>query len=1163
MSTYDFIFGAAGSGKSRYIYDWLSRSAAAEPDKKFYLFVPEQNTFKAQRAIIEYSEVHGMLNLDVLSFQLLFYRVMEELGIKKYLVLDDMSKSLLIRKAALDADKEGSLRFYSTRLGSRGFIEQLKNLISEFMQYDVSTEGIRAVSDRVPEGMLKSKLEDVSAVYERFNVYLKDRAIVPEEMPAILMRHLADSELLKNSVLVFDGYTGFTPIQLKLIEIMLSSNVRARFSFTIPEGENPYRFDSEDITDLWWLSKKNIAAVIEAASRAGAVPSRLSLESAWVGTHAALRKEDVKEDSPHIFISKRPRHSEGIYINPAENIVSEVREAIRDIKYNALEKGIRYKRMAMIVTDPDNYNEIIKREMSAEDIPYFMDDKAAAIGSPIIELFRSAFAIIHNGVRYDEIIRFIKNPILTIDDSAKQEVYELDNLFRKSGIRSITALKKMFSGTLFEEDIECVLRLKESLSKGGDLNGMIDAVRAFATEMNLEQRLQALADRLECMGMLKEAYENRRFLGLIDELFSRLKATLGREASDTEEFINLLEACFINMKGGMIPETMDMLTVGDLKRSRIDDIDVLYILGANEGLLPSSVTGGGIFSDLERIEIERINSGLPEGERFELAPDDTLDSCIQSFYLYLMMNKPSKRLVISYAAKGRDERTLKPSGVIKELENEALVFERDDMPVSVNDALRVLAEAISHAGNAAQALMGAQTAAGYETGAAAQPYPERRAVTGEQTKQSKAQIDTWEGYRLYRRLLEEPSSVHRAQMIMKAAFYEHTNDKLSKQTAERLYSKVLSGSVSRLEQYEQCPFAHFISYGLRLKEREKFDIEAIDFGNLYHGALNFIFTAAEKRGTSIASMDEAELNELCDKAVNEVIASYRENRMFADARSRFLAEKVGRITKNTINTLKYQLDMGEYQTLGTELEFKFREGRTDLYGKIDRVDYAEKKDTGRDKGKIYVKVIDYKSGDDEFDIDKVRGGLQLQLAAYTDFAVRTVKERKGNDNDVIPAGMFYYNIDDPSADYTKLKSRARDEIIAESAELKRNELRMNGAVLDDMEVLESIDRSLAGKGGAGDKEQALSTILKGSKVLKRITPLTSEEFDALREFISERMRQDAEDILDGNIEAKPYRYGSKTGCEYCRYKAICGFEPGADRNAYRWIKKAAGGSKPL
>ncbi|MDO4961928.1 MAG: ATP-dependent helicase, partial [Eubacteriales bacterium] len=260
----DFIFGDAGSGKSTYIYKWITQEAESHPDRSYFLFVPEQHTLKAQRELIRYSSRNGMLNLDVLSFQLLAYRVMDELGIEKPVMLDEVSKSILIRKAVIEAADE--LEVYKRKINSAGFVNQIKSLISELYQYDVDIDRLKEAGRESGVPLLSAKINDVYTIYKHFRDKLTERAVIPEETAYLLLSYISASALLNDAVVVFDSYTGFTPIQIKIIEHIMTKAARVRFSVTIPREAGPYR-SNNDISDLYWMSRETVSALCKAGER--------------------------------------------------------------------------------------------------------------------------------------------------------------------------------------------------------------------------------------------------------------------------------------------------------------------------------------------------------------------------------------------------------------------------------------------------------------------------------------------------------------------------------------------------------------------------------------------------------------------------------------------------------------------------------------------------------------------------------------------------------------------------------------------------------------------------------------------------------------------------------------------------------------------------------
>ena len=100
------VVGASGSGKSTTLYSRIIKESMENKDKNFLIIVPEQYTMSTQRLLVSMHPNKCIMNIDVLSFNRLAYRVFEELGAAVHAVLDDTGKSLVIRKLVEDNIKD-------------------------------------------------------------------------------------------------------------------------------------------------------------------------------------------------------------------------------------------------------------------------------------------------------------------------------------------------------------------------------------------------------------------------------------------------------------------------------------------------------------------------------------------------------------------------------------------------------------------------------------------------------------------------------------------------------------------------------------------------------------------------------------------------------------------------------------------------------------------------------------------------------------------------------------------------------------------------------------------------------------------------------------------------------------------------------------------------
>lgn len=1214
--SYGFIFGAAGTGKTTYLYQHLTKEALLHQEKRYFLFVPEQNTLRAQQELIAASSRHGMLNLDVLSFQLLAYRVLDELGIYKPDILDEMSKSMLLRASCRTVAEE--LQVYRKKIDQAGFIAQLKSALSEFYQYNITPEKLCALSEQAKETnqLLSGKLSDLSKIFAAFRDKLDSKTTVAEEIPILLLKHLQRSALLDGAELYFDGYTGFTPVQLDIIGGLMSKAEKLCFAVTIPREAAPYRREASPaaVSDLFWLSKETVAKVSELGERNG------------------LRRD---EDRFFEKILHEPQLSVSLVRDPKEEVrllTDRIRSLCRVPQREAKEMlegtasetsagpnraHFRYRDIAVAVSDLASYRELLKDACTEAEIPYFMDDPADGRRSALAELVRAALGVLSEGYSYEAVLSYLRSPLVQTD----RELTDLcDNYIRARGFRSRKAYEEVWERscrgmeTLDLRPIEAYKRAKlaplfdlqdRMRGSGKTAAERLSVLRQYLEDCGAAERLTAFCARLSAEGFAAEAEENRRFYELVLNLFLRMESVLGAEKLTFPEFTGVLEAGFSELRAGMLPQVIDRVVIGDLKRSRFDGISALFILGVNDGLIPSVVSGGGIFTDMERQEILQSNEA-------ELAPADRTDSCIQRFYLYLAMRKPSRALYLSFCKNDMQGKRLKPSVILADLKAQEaahgrrlLIAEETAETIhSEEEALLYLAEAFSEGkyedpqvltvwqylkkANERQAPLSGRPSDGTERSAGPDESQEMMRTERTAPAGAAAGITAETGAA---EIGQPERKISPADRLLAASLFHHEGGRLPEETARRLYGEVLYGSVTRLEQFAKCPFAHFLRYGLRLGERQQYELAALDLGNLYHNALDFAFRRLSADGRELTALSEEELRQLSEESVEEAAAEYNNQIMQSSARSRYLCGRVRRVTDRTLWALRNQLKKGDFRLYGCELPFRYDAENLSLHGRIDRVDVCEM------DSRVYVKVIDYKSGRTKFDLSLIYDGMQLQLVTYMNIALKKARAAFPG-KEAAPAGMYYYHIDDPVAEYAdglalkqgvtlaaagsvaeradtvqavgqpELARRAdvQDNAVqgtnaavsavdpAAVSEALLRQLRMNGLSSSAPEALRHLDRALM-EAGSGEST-VVPLKLKDGAVQPRSSKTEDEAgFLALGERVSRNMQEMTDEILSGEIAAKPYRSAQGSSCDYCPYHSVCGFDRRLPGFSYRTAGK--------
>lgn len=1127
-----FYFGPSGSGKSHRIYEEIMQRAAQEPGRNFLIIVPDQFTMQTQKDLVMRSDRGGILNIDVLSFGRLSHRILEEVGTKEMPVLDDTGKSLVLQKIA--ADLKEQLPAMGSLLHKQGYIHEVKSAISEFMQYGISTQDMdKLIASAEKRGALAVKLRDLKTLYRGFQDYIRDHFITTEETLDVLRRSLVKSKILPDSVVVFDGFTGFTPIQNRLIQELMRVCEETIVTVTIGEEEDPYQMDGEQ--KLFHLSKKTVADLVKLAAEAEVTrgedvfvkggPNRFTEAPALCYLEQNMFRYQYepyteKQCEIRMFEALSPReevHQTALYI----------RKLIR-------EEGLTYRDIAVVIGDLEGYASYVETEFGQLEIPCFLDRTRGIVLNPMIEYIKSALQLYIRDFSYDTVFHFLRSGMA---DISREEIDELENYVIRTGARGYRTYSRLFTRKTeemqqgsgqedterAEETMERLNRIRQQFADTVEILHMaprakageyVDHLYDFLEQNQVQQKLLNYQQRFEQEGDLAKAREYAQIYRLVMDLLDQIYELLGEEEISLQEFADILEAGFGEITVGTIPQNVDRIVVGDMERTRLKQVKVLFFLGVNDGNIPKNASKGGIISDMDREFL--IESGT------EMAPSPRQQMYIQRLYLYLNMTKPSERLYLSYAKVNSDGKGIRPSYLID----------------TVRKLFPQLAVEYPQNRSRLEQIEGRQEGARY--------LAEELREYADGTLREEERQDFYLMYRAYE---ADPEGRDR---LTAAAFRRYKESGLSRIVARALYGRQLENSVSRLETYAACACRHFLQYGLSLQEREEFGFEVSDMGNVYHAVLeNFAGKLAES-GRTWWDFDENFATQAIKEAVEGYAATYGETVLYSSARNEYAITRMSRILTRTVLTLQQHLKQGSFQPDDYELSFRFAEDldsihvdlseeeKMHLQGRIDRIDVSE------DAEHVYVKVIDYKSGNKKFDLAALYYGLQLQLVVYMNAAME-LESRKHPDKEIVPAALLYYHIDDPTIEtpVELTQEQINEEILTK--------LRMNGVVNSDPAVVERLDRFLQDKSKVIPVEKK-----KDGSFSARSGILSREELHVVSAYVDTKIRQIGREILDGKIAANPYEKGNEEACTYCAYKKVCGFDgsiPGYEKRQLEDLDK--------
>jgi ATP-dependent helicase/nuclease subunit B len=1120
------FLGSAGSGKSYQLYREVIEESKRNPNTNYLVIVPEQFTLQTQKDIVTMHPEHGVMNVDILSFLRFAYRIFEEVGGNDYPILEDTGKSMVLRKVV--AEKRKDLILFGTNVKKTGFINELKSLLSELYQYNVGEEDfekMQEVAQKKP--VLKAKLADLHTVYEGFRDFMKERYITAEEIFMVLNQVIDRSEWLKGTVICLDGFTGFTPCQYQLLLRMLGAAKKVMVTVTLDPREEMNQMGGEH--QLFGLSHKTIQKLYKIAEEAQADIEAPVYAEKRSGSKVPFRfhKSEALAVLEHNLFrypyDSCEKDQDDIRIYCTRDRNAEVAFAAREIKRLVREEGYRYRDVAVVTGDIKEYGRIAKRLFLQSEIPCFIDYKKDILSNPFVELLRAAVIVISEDFSYEGVFRYLRSGMTGCSEA---EIDMLENYVLATGIRGHKRWAEPFVRRYrsrqplqldrineirekFMEEIEPLYVVLKDREK--TLRDYTTALYHLGVSLKIEQKLEQYRSSFVEAGQPLIAKEFEQVYRIVMDLYDQMVLLLGDEQCSLKEFGEILDTGFVEVKVGLIPPGVDEVVIGDTERTRLKDIRALFFIGVNEGIIPRAIGTGGILSDIERELL--INNDI------ELAPTKRQQAFTDQFYIYLNMTKPKEKLYITYHKVNDEGKSVNPSFIInkvKQLFPKLLIIDETDireellfdLPGAVeqilrDDGLKYLTE-------------------------------------GLRNYNQKEVSDLWRELYLY--YSKDPNKRWILDKLVEGAFFINKEMGISKTAARLLYGSELKGSVTRLEKYAGCAFAHFLAYGLSLEQRQEYKLAVPDIGTIFHNAIDHFSKRLDTDEFTWHTIPDDVREQWARESVAYAVEQYESSVLRSSARNEYMIKRMERITVRTLWALCNQIKQGAFEPWGYEKQFNHvPDLMLNLTGRIDRLDIYEEED------KVFVRVIDYKSGNTYFDLSSVYYGLQQQLSVYLS-ATLDYLNKEYNGKEIVPAGIFYYHIDDPIV----AKSEQAEEDIYKS-------LRMNGLVNEDKRIIGLMDSKLAGE-DEKLRASAKSDIIpvetnKEGELGKRSVVATKKQLKALIDYVNGKLSKDSKLILEGDSVLNPYRMGERNACAYCEYRGACGFDSRLPGYSYRNLAK--------
>ncbi len=1067
------VYGKSGTGKSEWIFSEMEKAAK---DRHVYLLVPDREAVMAESRA---ASLEGAGNIEVLTFGRLCNTLFRRYG---GLCVDHIGKGAkkLIMRNVMRAIAP-MLKEYGASAESFGIYEKMTALRTVFYQDCIFPRDLdRASKELGLDTPLGAKLSDLSFIFAAFDAEVVSRWEDPDGMLSRAESLLSEHDFFHDSVVFLDSFTSFSAQQMDIVTHIMrgASDVFLTLPY-LPEERNEasVRFLAGTDDRLRRAAKRAGIENVDSITLRGAKRYE-SDEIAFLSTEISA------QTSVSAVWEKEPQD---ITLVRAANVFAEAESAALDI-CRAVRGGLRYRDIAVIVRDTASYEGVLDAVFRKYDIPYFLSSRKEIAEKAFVKFIFSAFSVVERGFRGEDVIAYIKTGFSGL---SAEETSLLENYIVKWHLRG-----KLFTndepwnmhprgyGFAFADEDHGVLahlaEMKETvvvpLKAFSAANRAVKTVKERATllfdflsGLHIAELLTEKAEEAKARGDRASAMETVQLWNVFCETLDQLVTSAGDSEATLSEFSEMLRMLFLETDIGKIPTSVDEVVISGAAQTLTGGHKYVYIIGAAEGVFPQKVSEDGLFSEYEKSALAALHVEL--SDRLEKRVSEEL------YYFYRAAMMPSKRLYISfshYSLSGAEER---PSvGVKRILKLFPKLTIRDFELSAPIDLVEGKAAAFEHA-----------TAFSGSLGKALREYYENDADYAEKL-----------------RYMKMPLSAEKTT--------------LSAENAELLFPGKLTTSYTRLEKFIKCRFAYFCEYELKLRDDSPAHFGAVDIGSFMHGVL-------EKTVKWIAEGGDGDIAEGVRNIAGEYLSElFRRDMETLPKRLRHLFDYLCKSAEIFARRMKEEFAESKFHPCDFELSVS-RDGNAvtpmrlvsedvsvELRGKIDRVDMYE------GDGKLYIRVVDYKTGDKTFDMKNVRLGLDMQMLLYL-FSIWENGEKRYH-GEILPAGVVYAGIKPPQVDLAIGEQGTEDDI----------SVKTSGLFLKDEEILRAMDPALSGK-WIPVKE---SDIGKDKPNLMGL-----DAFLSLKEEVTETVLRYASELKTGKAYAKPMAAGGTSPCEYCRMRAIC------------------------
>jgi len=860
----NLIYGRSGTGKSEYIYRDIDKKI--NDFKNIYIVVPEQSNLTSEKKFFEITGRKSLFNVEVLTLSRMAYRISNELDIE-HKHLSKIGKSMLIYD--LLSKNKKNLNFLGK---SEKNIEIVDKLFTELKKHNIVVEDLR--NTELEDRYTNLKLNDVKILYENYEEYLSDTLIDENDELTILAQNIKKSKMFDNSSIYIDDFFGFTPQEYQVFEELCKKCEEISVAISLDNIETNKNKES----DIFYFNRKYAKKILEIADNQNCDIKLINLDKPYRFKNKELLQLEKNLSYNYMQYNEK---TQNIELFLASNPYSEIENVAKTIYNLVKNQGYKYREIGIITNDIENYSVDSKAIFAKYDIPIFIDEKKDLNQNILIKYIVALLEIFQNNWSYEAVFNYLKIGLLDFED---YDIYLLENYCKKWGIKGSKWYKREFNyeplndiqeklENMRKQSVKPLINFKQNFSENKTVLELTKNIYEFLIKNNIVENLDRKIKSYENQEISNEYNTSYKIL---IQILEEMVDLFGTEKITFDKYKELLSIGIKASELGTIPPSQDQVVLGDVDRTRNNKIKVLFVLGMNDGSFPKINTSEGYLNDNDRILLEQ--NGI------ELAKT-SLDSLFESqFNIYRTLTIPEEKLYLSYYQSDKDGKSIRPSMMIRKLKR---IFPKITQKSDVISKENMITN--------------------------------EKATFEEALQEYREYLDGKEIEEKWKKLFVYFYNKNKKAFSRAISGMNYTNksEKIKIENIKKMYGKNLKTTISRLENYRKCPFSFHMTYGLKLKENENFQVTNIDTGVFMHDVIDRFFEYLDENELDLKNISDEEIKNIINQIIDSILQMSKYYIFSSSAKFRMMTKRLKKVVLQSMNYIIYTLKNSDSKPLRT------------------------------------------------------------------------------------------------------------------------------------------------------------------------------------------------------------------------------------------------------